>query len=372
MNMKRKKLWIIIVAVALIVLLVVPMAMTGMTQISGKQEYERYEVQEINISQQIAANGNVEAAELMIQRIQGGVKIDTVDVERGERILQGDVIATLDAEILHNRVDLLRSQLAQIEEDLDDLDDGDFAANPNAPIYDQAVDFFDEDIDDVSRYIALRGQRTEVRRQLQALDQYIEKNAVCSDVDGVISEVYIANGMQIPEDGSAQIDMILMEAGAYCFVAQFDELDIAGVSAGQSAAIVLDALPDTLIEAKVKGISRLSTRDQDGVKYAVTLEMQPDEHLRIGMSGKSTIVLETKSSVKALPLAAIQEDDQGAYVEMQSGDTLIRIPIETGFSDGTTVEIIGELQIGDVVVKQIAQETSGGMASFLPPMPGGM
>ncbi len=372
MNKKKGKIWIIIVAMALIAMLFIPMVMMGMAQGTDKQEYEHYEVEEIDISQQITANGKVNAEKHIIQRIQGGIKINRVEVKSGERIFRGDVIATLDEEILLSRVDILKSRLAQIEEDMKDLDDGDFEADANLPIYDQAVDFFNGDIDDVSKYINLRDQHTQVLQQLQALNQYIENNGVRSEFDGIISEVYITDGMVVSEDGVPKKDMVLTEVGGYYFIVQFDELDIARVSTGQSATIILDALPDVPIVAKVKEISYLGTPNQEGVKYAVTLEMQTDENLRIGMNGKATIVLKTNYAVKALPLTAIQEDEEGTYVEILSGETITPIPIETGFSDGTMVEITGELQIGDVVVKQIAQETSGGMASFLPSMPGGM
>ena len=70
-----------------------------------------------------------------------------------------------------------------------------------------------------------------------------------------------------------------------------------------------------------------------------------------GMNASVKITLETTEDVLYVPAEAIVEDDTGTYVYTsydEKTDTLgDPVEVETGVSDGTNVEIVSGLSLGD-------------------------
>ena len=84
--------------------------------------------------------------------------------------------------------------------------------------------------------------------------------------------------------------------------------------------------------------------------------------MRAGMNGTVIVAGKTRTDALLLPLAALSED--GNAVTVWTGydaetDTLLNpVPVETGVSDGTNVEILSGLSEGDPYFYRYADSVS--------------
>lgn len=149
-----------------------------------------------------------------------------------------------------------------------------------------------------------------------------------------------------------------------------DEQDINSVSTDQTATVTMDALEDVTLDGTVTSVSNSASSSGNGsAKYTVEISVPKQDGMLIGMSASATIVVEESENVVTIPADALQEKGTETYVYTEvdsdgnlSGETVV----ETGLSDGDTVEITSGLSEGDTVYYEktgnvSSSDTSSGM-----------
>lgn len=147
------------------------------------------------------------------------------------------------------------------------------------------------------------------------------------------------------------------QSAELCVTAAISELDIAKVSTGQKAMIVLAAYPDEAFSGTVTDIAP-SARDQytgsvlETVVDVTITPDTPDERLKSGLSADVEIALEAPRKICVLPYSAIGQDDVGEFVCVYENGSSVRRSITTGaeFSDGA--EVVSGVTPSDVVFKE--------------------
>lgn len=156
-----------------------------------------------------------------------------------------------------------------------------------------------------------------------------------------------------------------------------DELDINSVETGQAATITFDALEGREFTGEVKSIASTATSSGGVAKYAVAITMEKDSEMKTGMNASATIVIEEKTDVLTIPVNALQERGKEVFVytsKDSEGNLSGETTVETGLSDGETVEILSGLSEGDTVYYQRTGNTGSGSSMGGPggmEMPGG-
>ncbi len=130
------------------------------------------------------------------------------------------------------------------------------------------------------------------RAQAQLLDAQtaLLRMQLVAPRDGTITAVNISSG----DTASPQAPALeVADLSALRMTVPVNELDIARVQAGASAAITLDALPGVAIPGTVEYVGWLSRTSSDGiVTYDVTINLNTtDPRVRIGMTGEVTIAV---------------------------------------------------------------------------------
>ena len=92
-----------------------------------------------------------------------------------------------------------------------------------------------------------------------------------------------------------------------------DELDILSIEDGQTATVVLDALPDQVFEGTVTKISDAGTAQSGVTTYPVTITLADTgaSGIKAGMNATATISIATSENVLLIPLDALQESAEG-------------------------------------------------------------
>ena len=137
-----------------------------------------------------------------------------------------------------------------------------------------------------------------------------------------------------------------------------DEADIGKIKVGDPVTITLNALPDVALPASVTYVDPTGTSSQGLVKYTVRVETaNADPRVLLNMTANALIITNTKTGALALPLAAVQYDAQGEFVNVVAADgSLNRVPVQSGDIQGSLIVVTGQLKTGDQV--EIAQATT--------------
>ena len=130
-----------------------------------------------------------------------------------------------------------------------------------------------------------------------------------------------------------------------------DELDILSLSEGLEAEVTLDAFPGQSFTGEVESIDLSGSNSGGNSKYTAVVKISREDDMLAGMNASVKITLDTAEDVLCIPAEALVEDETGTYVYTsydESTDTLgDLVEVETGISDGISVEITSGLSEGD-------------------------
>ena len=155
-----------------------------------------------------------------------------------------------------------------------------------------------------------------------------------------------------------------------------DELDINSVEKGQTAVVTFDAIEDKEFEGEVTKIGSTASVNGGVAKYTVEITIPNDDEMKQGMNASATITTEERKDVLTLPMNALQEQGDRTFVYTEQdaeGNLSGEVEIQTGLTDGNTVEITDGLEEGDTVyyMRSESTQTNSSNNSDMPDMSGG-
>ncbi|MCX5668757.1 MAG: HlyD family efflux transporter periplasmic adaptor subunit [Candidatus Omnitrophica bacterium] len=155
--------------------------------------------------------------------------------------------------------------------------------------------------------------------------------------------------------------------------AQVDETDIRKVKFGQKAVIILDAYPDTKINAVVEHVYYESKTVNNVTIYEVDLIPQsiPD-FFRSGMNTTINFIENSKEDILIIPVEAIYRDKDESFVliKKEGQVDLLHQPVELGVTDDKFIEVLSGVQEKDILViknkKFVLPKSDTGSSPFTP------
>jgi HlyD family secretion protein len=249
------------------------------------------------------------------------------------------------------------------------------------------------------------------KAQLDSAQRKIKQNAAtmthASDVlakttyiapyDGIVTNLPVRQGEMVVmgiQNAPGSTIMTISDMSVVTAEVKVDETDIVNVKLGQPAEITIDALPKqkfkgTVTEMGDNAILRstgVSTSQSTGgsqeardFKVVVTLENPPDS-LRPGLSATAKITTATRESAVTIPIQALtirqrgdlkeknskksggvqaatpeqakndKEELQGVFVYRANENKVEFVPVETGITGTTDIEVTKGLKEGDTIV----------------------
>src|SRR5579859_1250691 len=124
-----------------------------------------------------------------------------------------------------------------------------------------------------------------------------------------------------------------------------DETAIGAIASGNPVTLTLDALPGVALNGRVYSIEPFGQTVQGLVRYNVRVDLgQTDPRLLLYMTANATIVTHVEQNALAVPLSAIQYDNQGEFVNrVNSAGALERVNVTSGQSINDLVVVKGSL-----------------------------
>jgi HlyD family secretion protein len=235
----------------------------------------------------------------------------------------------------------------------------------------------------------------------------LNKTTYLAPIDGVVTYIAVRVGEGVVpgiQNSTGSFLMTISDMSVVTSEVMVDETDIINVRPGQPAQVTIDAIPDKIFPGHVTQVgtqavlrtsgltstqSTTSNQEAKDFKVVVTLD-NPPEGLRPGLSATAKITTAQKKDILAIPIQALairtQKDLQDA--EKQAGASqqevalaasappadggdpsvtdpqkreiqgvfvvrnkkAVFVPVQTGISGVTDIEVLSGLQTGDQIV----------------------
>ncbi len=204
----------------------------------------------------------------------------------------------------------------------------------------------------------LESERLELLREGRARFSGIEvSNQIDAPVSGTVLSCDIHPGDPVVPLTSYQEGTVLMtmaDMSTLIFRGTVDEVDVGKLSVGQPVRFTVGAIPNAEVTGVLRRISP-KARKQDAttlfdVEAAIT--NSGGRVLRAGYSATARIAIARADSVLVLPERVVHFDGDQATVRVPGKDGKpVERKIQTGLSDGLTIEVKQGLSQGDAVLE---------------------
>ncbi len=151
---------------------------------------------------------------------------------------------------------------------------------------------------------------------------------------------------------------VIADMSDLVFTGTVDEIDVGKLHPGMAARLEIGALPGARVTGKVGRIAPQARLKDGGRVFDVRIELDPAPgvELRAGYSATAEVVLREKKDVLVLPERVVHFDGESGkgYVQLPPrtpDGKPERHEIETGLSDGLSVEVVSGLAEGDEVLE---------------------
>ena len=372
--MKNKKLWYIIAAIAVCVIL-------GFWLLSGgkkesKVTFETAKVEKTNISTSITATGTIEPVTSVTVGTQVSGIVSHLYVDYNSVVKKGQVIAELDRTNLISELNAQKASLASAQSSLN-YQQSNFERYKT--LYDKGLVSADEFESARLQYEQAKQQVAQSRESVQRAQTNLGYATITSPIDGVVLSKSVEEGQTVAASfNTPELFTIAQDLTNMRVIADIDEADIGGVKEGQRVSFTVDAFPDDMFEGSVTQVRQQATTESNVVTYEVVISApNVDLKLKPGLTANVTIYTLEKNDVLAVPAKALRfqpneallqkdetiEDCEGRFkVWTKEGKVFKAHAVETGTTNGVTTEILSGIAEGTDVLTEF--NISGGEMSM--------
>jgi HlyD family secretion protein len=245
-----------------------------------------------------------------------------------------------------------RATVAQRRADLDRLLAGGTAADIAAAqaSVDQQQAYLDQ-LTEAATPSDLRIQELNVAQAEQALAQaelQLSYATLTAPFSGVVTSIEIVPGSVVTSSSPV---VSLVDRETLRVELTLSENDVAEVELGQPVVLGIDALADWMADGVVNYIAPAGEDSSGVVTYDVYIELPAvEERVRVGMSVDVEIETARVDEALLVPATALLPSGSEQVVQVVKDNAVHEVLVQTGLSDGQSVEILAGLEPGDEVV----------------------
>jgi membrane fusion protein, macrolide-specific efflux system len=328
----------------------------------------------------VSASGTVASATSRDLSFATGGTVDTINVQVGDKVKKGQVLATVDDANARDDLDAAQAALNAAEA-------GDTSTASGYANYMQAKTSYN------SAKRALDGTRIVAPFGGTVLAVNGTVGGSSSGSGGSSSGAAGSGGSGGPggssgssggtggasaagtsaSGGSGGGFITIADTAKLVVTGNFTEVDVAKLKKGQEATVTFDAFRNAQASGKVTGIDQTATTSNNVVQYGVTVSLtDPPAGLRIGATATVRVTTARAQDVLYVPTAAVRTaGGRSTVTVLQNGEQTQR-PVQTGVQGDQGTEITSGLRDGDqVMITSTATAGTGGFPAGRFPGVGG-
>ena len=380
----------VIVAIAVVAATITVFALQPRDNVSDSVLTEVIERRDVTTT--VAASGVVEAIDQRSVSFRQPGELATIDVNVGDVVSEGDILATLDPTDFEVALLSARSALEQARGGITSAALSEASAQTGINSADArltaaqqavrdargasralrdaagrelAVAEADRDAAELAMQVAREGRvqadlaLSVARASLEQAEKALEDTQLVSPISGTVisiaSKVGEPIGTLFSQDGNVGGFIVIADLSAFTVKADFAEADVVGIEEGQEVTVTFDAIPGGGVTGRVIEAGLFGGVDPSGGRlttYEVTISIpNPPQGLRVGMTAQASITTESRSDVLAAPVTALVERDGRTFVQVLGADgTITLVEVTVGIQGGYWIEITSGLSGGERVV----------------------
>jgi len=342
-----------------------------------------------DITQGVAASGTLEAVTTVQVGTQVSGTVKELATDFNDIVVKGQVLARLDPSLLQAQVAQAEASLVKAAADADrlkvGLEDARIKLARAATLSDRslisAVALEAAKLEVATAQAQLKSGEAQVKQAQASVNQSrvnLDHTVITAPIDGVVIARNVDAGQTVAASMSAPTLFVLAADLTRMRVnARLDESDIGHVKEGMAVTFRVDAYPDVTFEGRVAQVRLQGELVSNVVTFMTVIDVANRElKLKPGMTANVTVQVASSADALRVPNAALRirptseqlaalgagatPDSNGGppnagAVWRQVGETLERVPVRTGITDGSFTEITGgALEADDRVATAIA------------------
>lgn len=350
-----------------------------------------YTVQKGEVVQESLLSGRVIPARQEDLFFRRSGQVTKVYVKDGDRVQRGDIIATLDNEVLELDLEssllalqIAKETLAKAEKDLayrrrqaelnlriaqvnlenstttgssartaangstqDGVNDGPVQIRRlQAELAELTLANIDDAVDPT---LALSVKRAELA--VERVKQSILEGQIVAPFDGEIRFIKLPTEDEQLAAPAYSAVARLVDTSKFRVELNLPREQLETLAEGMPVAISAASLGGQRISGVIEALPRPFGTSQGSLTEVAINNSDNNSQLREGITVGVSVRLKSKPSALVLPLAALQQDGDLYHVMVQRGSTLERVEVAVGVMNSDLAEITGGLRDGDVVVQ---------------------
>lgn len=331
-------------------------------------------VSQQTLKQTVSATGTIEPARESALSFDSSGTVTGVNVEVGDKVTKGEVLATMDDASLQAAVDSAKAALTASRDNLTTLED-----------------------DSSTTDTALASAKADVKLKKSQLEQAKEALAgaeLKAPFSGIVADVGIATGdatgssgssgsgsgssgsqgsagaasTAAPQDsstdssssGSSSGSITVISTNAWTVSSSVGGSDLSSVKKGLQVQITPSGSTDTVF-GTVQTVGVLASSSDSGTSsFPVTIKITGSpKGLHAGESATVSIIVKQISNALVVPTLAVKTANGQAVVQKKSGNGTVQTKITIGDTYGTFTQVKSGLKVGDQVKITLPTRVSG-------------
>ena len=302
-------------------------------------------VERETLTESTVATGTVKpkvGAEVKVGSQVSGI-VGDLNVNVGDRVQRGDILATIRNDEWRARVDFLRADLRSAIAEKE-LAESEFRKT--------------ERLTDVVPAMQLENSETKLkvkeaavqraRANLAEAEVQLRHTVIRAPVSGTIGSVSTYRGETVAASLAAPTFVTIVDLERLEVQAYVDETDIAKVQVGQPVTIRVDAYPGKELRGVVQAIYPKAQLINNVVNYIVIVDIVDRAGLLIRpeMTAHVSFILERRDGVIGIPRSALLRTGGRDQVVVQQSGQWIERQVQTGLQTRDRIEIVSGLHEG--------------------------
>jgi membrane fusion protein, multidrug efflux system len=287
--------------------------------------------------------GAVESKRNVLVSAQIGGEIQHVHVREGQAVSRGQVLVTLNSDIIQNSIAELKTSL-------------ELARSVHA----KQTKLWEQKIGTEIQYLQAKNNVESLERRLATTNSQLDQTILKAPFNGTVDQLPARVG-EMASPGVPLARMVSLE-DAY-IKADVSERFIGRFKAGDPAVIYFPAM-DTRLKSTISSVSQVINVENRTFAVEVTIPS-----IDFAIKPNQVVVLELRDYIsdKALsvPTRLIQRDEIGHFlfvVEQRTSNAVARkVHVTTGMTSGTEIEILDGLNGDELIVDQGYRDLSEGV-----------
>lgn len=367
------------------------------------------------ISNSITATGTIQPVDTVAVGTQVSGIIKNIYVDFNSTVKKGQLLATLDPDLLKFQSEQYQSNLQNAKSN---LAYNEININRQSQLYKVGA-ISKADFDNATnQYKMAKAQVGTVTAQLSTANKNLSLTNIYSPIDGTVLNRNVSEGQTVASSFSTPtLFSIAKDLTKMRVRASVDEADIGNVKVGQKATFTVDAFPDETFNGEVSEVRLHPTVSSNVVNYTTIINADNSGlKLKPGMTANITIYTQVLENVMKIPVAATSfrpdsliikkykinspfangkkhekgqwkkqnknkdkgtgPKDEAAVWVIAKDSTLSRKKIKTGMDNDTEIQVVSGLTKNDNIItgyKLLSKKSSDAQAKspFMPQRRGG-